>query len=196
MYAHTIIRIIRIVNAENPYNTEIVGTHSLEVYNLDKTHNSEKEISERIFTLLKEQKVTQKEFAGMLGLSPQAISDWKKGINTSFTKYLNIISEVLHTTPRWLFSGDGIKYLPEEQRHEILNQSKSEASARLIRTALHYTIDQIPSENLDSQMLPLVELFEKMNTEDLILTQAIIEILIARRKRALDAGADSTDNQK
>lgn len=161
---------------------------------LDKTHNSEKEISERIFSLLKEQKVTQKEFAEMLGLSPQAISDWKKGINTSFTKYLNLISEVLHTTPRWLFTGDGIKYVPDEHRLEILNQDRSGAEARLIRSSLHYTIDQIPSDSLDSQMLPLIELLEKMNTEDLIFTQAIIRLLIARRKRSLGADADSTDS--
>lgn len=161
---------------------------------MDKTHSLERGISERIFMLLKEQKITQKEFAGMLGLSPQAISDWKKGINTSFTKYLDLISEVLHTTPRWLFSGDGIKYVPDEHRLKILNQDNSEAGARLIRTAMHYTIDQIPSGNLDGQMVPLIELFEKMNTEDLIFAQGIIRLIISRRERLLGVSEDSTDN--
>lgn len=169
-------------------------THNLEVCDLGQTHNLEREISERIFALLKEQGITQKEFAGMLGLSPQAISDWKKGINTSFTKYLTSISEVLHTTPRWLFTGDGIKYVPDEQRLEILNQDDRGAGARLIRTALHYTIDQIPNDNLDSQMLPLLELFEKMNTEDLIFAQEIIRLTISRRERLIDVSKNSMDN--
>lgn len=96
---------------------------------MDKTHNLEREISERIFSLLKEQKVTQKEFAEMLGLSPQAISDWKKGVNTSFTKYLGIIAEALQTTPNWLFSGTGEKSFSKEQRKAFEMQEQAELAA-------------------------------------------------------------------
>lgn len=83
---------------------------------MGKIDSSTDAIRQRIFSLLKEQKISQKDFAAMIGLSPQAISDWKKGVNTSFTKHLGIIAEALQTTPGWLFSGTGEKSFSMEQR--------------------------------------------------------------------------------
>ena len=37
-----------------------------------------KTVSDRIFELLKERKMTQKEFAKKTGISESSISDWKK----------------------------------------------------------------------------------------------------------------------
>lgn len=153
---------------------------------MDRIDNFESKVCARIFDLLKEQKVTQKEFAKMLGLSPQAISDWKKGINTSFTKYLEPISEALHTTPRWLLSGEGIKYVADEHRTEILQQDSDGAEARIIRTALSYIIDHISDDELHRGMIPPIELLPKIHPDDMYLLEAIMQAMITRRKRPLE----------
>lgn len=67
------------------------------------------EILDRIFALLKERGVSQKEFAEMLQVRPQTITDWRKGKSNSFMKKLGRIAAALNTTAIWLFSGDEIK---------------------------------------------------------------------------------------
>ena len=56
-------------------------------------------ISGRIFELLKERNMSQKEFAQKTGIAESTISDWKrKGTNPSADKILKIC-EVLKVTP-------------------------------------------------------------------------------------------------
>lgn len=60
----------------------------------------------RIFDLLKQQKMDQKKFAEKIGVRPQAITEWKKGVTSSYTKRLPKIAEVLNTTVEYLLSGN------------------------------------------------------------------------------------------
>lgn len=62
-------------------------------------------ISQRIFELLNEKKMTQKEFSKQTGIPQSTISDWrKKNTNPTSDKIL-IICEVLDITPYELLSG-------------------------------------------------------------------------------------------
>lgn len=61
-------------------------------------------ISEKIFYLLDQKGVTQKDFAVQTGISQSTISDWKrKKTNPSADKILKIC-EILHVTPYELLS--------------------------------------------------------------------------------------------
>ena len=62
-------------------------------------------ISQRIFEILDEKKMTQKEFSQQTGIPQSTISDWrKKNTNPTSDKIL-IICEVLGITPYELLSG-------------------------------------------------------------------------------------------
>lgn len=62
-------------------------------------------ISDRIFELLKERGMTQKEFAQKTGIAESTISDWKKKRTNPVSDKILIISEVLGVTPYELLSG-------------------------------------------------------------------------------------------
>ena len=65
-------------------------------------------ISERIFKLLREQNMSQNDFAKRVGLAGSTISDWKtKKTNPSADKIM-AICEVLNVTPEQLLTGKGI----------------------------------------------------------------------------------------
>lgn len=66
------------------------------------------DISQRIFELA-EKKYSQKEFAEVLGVKPQRISEWKRGLSNSYQKYLPQIAEALDTTTEYLLTGNGPK---------------------------------------------------------------------------------------
>lgn len=62
-------------------------------------------VSEKIFKIIDEQKMTQKEFSERTGIPQSTISDWrKKNTNPASDKIL-IICEVLGITPYELLSG-------------------------------------------------------------------------------------------
>lgn len=62
-------------------------------------------ISERIFTLLNEKGISQKEFSERTGISQSTISDWKrKGTNPASDKIM-LICDVLNVSPYELLSG-------------------------------------------------------------------------------------------
>ena len=97
----------------------------------------------RIFDLLKQQKMDQKKFAERIGVRPQAITEWKKGVTSSYTKRLPQIAEVLNTTVEYLVNGHKdvkspdatsdvetpseneliFRSLPPERQEEVLRQS-------------------------------------------------------------------------
>lgn len=62
-------------------------------------------ISEKIFKILDEEKISQKEFSVRTGIPQSTISDWrKKNTNPASDKIL-IICEALGVTPQELLSG-------------------------------------------------------------------------------------------
>ena len=64
-----------------------------------------KTVSDRIFELLKERKMSQKEFSQKTGIAESTISDWKKKRTNPVSDKILIICEVLNVTPYNLLSG-------------------------------------------------------------------------------------------
>ena len=62
-------------------------------------------ISEKIFDLIKERGMTQKEFAQKTGISQSSISDWKRKKTNPVSEKILIICETLKVTPYELLSG-------------------------------------------------------------------------------------------
>ncbi|MGO5022067.1 helix-turn-helix domain-containing protein [Lawsonibacter sp. LCP25S3_G6] len=94
---------------------------------MDRNTNEYIAIRNRIFQLLDEQKISQKEFAKMIRVSPQTITDWKKGKSQSFSSMLGTIAKALGTSPVWIFAGTGDK---EVSWDEI--QKKDDERAQLM----------------------------------------------------------------
>lgn len=62
-------------------------------------------ISERIFEIIAEKGISQKEFSEKTGIAQSTISDWKKkGTNPTSDKIM-IICDVLGVTPYYLLTG-------------------------------------------------------------------------------------------
>ena len=64
-----------------------------------------KTISDRIFELLKEKGMSQKEFSARTGIAESSISDWKKKRTNPVSDKILIICEALEVTPYDLLSG-------------------------------------------------------------------------------------------
>ena len=62
-------------------------------------------ISERIFHLMNEKEMSQKEFSDRTGISPSTISDWKRKKTNPAADKIMLICDVLEITPYELLSG-------------------------------------------------------------------------------------------
>lgn len=62
-------------------------------------------ISERIFNILAEKKITQKQFSERTGISQSTISDWKTKKTNPAADKIMVICDVLGVTPYELLSG-------------------------------------------------------------------------------------------
>lgn len=62
-------------------------------------------ISERIFKILAEQKMSQKKFSELTGISQSTISDWKTKKTNPAADKIMVICDVLQITPYELLSG-------------------------------------------------------------------------------------------
>lgn len=62
-------------------------------------------ISERIFDLLEERGMSQKEFANKTGIAESTISDWKRKHTNPIAEKIMIICKTLDVTPEALLSG-------------------------------------------------------------------------------------------
>jgi transcriptional regulator with XRE-family HTH domain len=74
-------------------------------------------ISEKIFELLRERGMTQKEFSQATGIAQSSISDWKRKKTNPVSEKILIICQVLNVTPYELVSGtegEGKRSLPSE----------------------------------------------------------------------------------
>ena len=75
-------------------------------------------ISERIFKILSEKKMTQKDFANQVGIANSTVSEWKKKkTNPSADKIMDICA-VLDVTPEQLLTGKGIDDGPSTDDYE------------------------------------------------------------------------------
>jgi len=74
-------------------------------------------ISERIFELIKERGMSQKEFSERTGILQSSISDWKRKKTNPVSEKILIICEVLEVTPYELLGGtdgEGTRSNPSE----------------------------------------------------------------------------------
>lgn len=62
-------------------------------------------ISERIFELLEEKKISQKEFSKQTGIPQSTISDWKRKKTNPAADKIMLICQALKVTPYELLSG-------------------------------------------------------------------------------------------
>ena len=77
-------------------------------------------ISERIFKLLAEKNMKQKDFAAQAGIANSTVSEWKKKkTNPSSDKIMDICA-VLRVTPEQLLTGKGIE---DVDRIETISES-------------------------------------------------------------------------
>ena len=99
-----------------------------------------KTISDKIFELLKEKGMSQKEFAQRTGIAESSISDWKKKRTNPVSDKILIICEVLDVTPYELLSG-------------------AEHTGNRSRDNNTYVISK------DTEIGMLVETYQKLNTD-------------------------------
>ncbi len=101
-------------------------------------------ITERIFNLIQQKGMTQKDFSIATGIAPSTISDWKrKGFTPSADKIMDICG-ALNVSPEQLLTGKGIDEesvnAPENlfftkkdyELIEIVHSLKSDQSKRLM----------------------------------------------------------------
>ncbi|WP_369284003.1 hypothetical protein [Oscillibacter sp. GMB15532] len=64
---------------------------------------------DRIFSLLDELGMEQKDFAEKIKQTPQVVSTWRTRRAKSYTKCISLIADVLNTTTEYLLTGEGPK---------------------------------------------------------------------------------------
>jgi len=112
-------------------------------------------ISEKIFDLIKERGMTQKEFALKTGISQSSISDWKRKKTNPVSEKILIICETLNVTPYELLGGtDGEG--KRSNRAEVLLVDKKSEEGKLITTYL--SLD----EDFRGRMLGYLRALEEM----------------------------------
>lgn len=88
-------------------------------------------ISERIFSLLSEKGLSQKDFSRMTGISQSTISDWKRKKTNPASDKIMIICDVLKVSPYELLSGtenenfklpDYVMINKESEEYAVLEQ--------------------------------------------------------------------------
>lgn len=123
---------------------------------MDNINNLYVPVRERIFARLKSMAISQRDFSRAINVSPQTITAWKMGENSSFMKKLKPIADALETTEGWLLNGvteiisiDG-PLGPKESLEELFDSAKSFSISMLHQ--LKDDIDRDP------------ELLEKLST--------------------------------
>lgn len=76
--------------------------------------------SDRIFRLIKETRLTAKEFAKSAGIAANSITDWKTGRAKPSVEALRKISKTYNVQLEWL-TGDS-RYRTKEEEFSILKQ--------------------------------------------------------------------------
>lgn len=74
---------------------------------------------DRIFKLLDAKKIEQKTFAAQVGVSEGTVSNWRRGVSSSYTRYLVEIAQVLGTTTADLL-GEKQQSSPPSEENRLL----------------------------------------------------------------------------
>ena len=62
-------------------------------------------VSDRVFQILEEKRMTQKYFSEKTGIPQSTISDWRKKRTNPASDKIMVICSILGVTPEWLLSG-------------------------------------------------------------------------------------------
>ncbi len=110
---------------------------------------------DKITSLLKEQKRTQKELCTFLGLNQVAFSEWKSGKSKSYTKYLPQIAE---------FFGCSVDYLlgKEQKKEAVQKDSLNEKQKDEIR----HLFDQMSPDQQEAFLLDAYRIVYGHTSED------------------------------
>ena len=110
---------------------------------------------DKITSLLKEQKRTQKELCTFLGLNQVAFSEWKSGKSKSYTKYLPQIAE---------FFGCSVDYLlgKEKKKEAVQKDSLNEKQKDEIR----HLFDQMSPDQQEAFLLDAYRIVYGHTSED------------------------------
>lgn len=82
-------------------------------------------ISEKIFELIKERGMSQKDFALATGISQSTISDWKTKKTNPAADKIMVICDVLSVTPvELLTSGEQFKSYEPERKEVVVSPEK------------------------------------------------------------------------
>ena len=90
-------------------------------------------ISERIFKLLKEKNIKQKEFAKKTGISESTISDWKRKQTNPASDKIMKICEVLDVSPYELLSPDDNSRFASNDKYVVEKGSDEYVVVRSMR---------------------------------------------------------------
>lgn len=93
-------------------------------------------ISERIFEIMKQKKITQAELAEALGITQPSVGNWKIRGTTPPMEYLPTICEVLEVSWEYLITGTESKeyFSPEEKKLiEQFRKVKPEGQINILR---------------------------------------------------------------
>lgn len=88
---------------------------------MDDSEKMLDEIRDRIFSLLQSGEISQKDFAEAVSISPQTVTDWKKGKSRSYMQKLPLISSVLNSTLDWIYNGIGTKGIEDDREQQSFN---------------------------------------------------------------------------
>src|SRR5436305_10107196 len=75
--------------------------------------------SERFKSALRKSNLQDNEIAGLLGVAPSAISNWRQGLNMAKGKNLRRLAEVLNCSTGWLLGEDQQEFEAETSRPRI-----------------------------------------------------------------------------
>lgn len=125
-------------------------------------------ISQRIFLILSEKKLKQKDLAEYIGISNSSVSDWKNKNSIPTADKIVKISEFLNVSVEYLL---GI----EEPTQQIMNNS-----GEVKKAVQAHTYNEKAEEKLDDISAELIERFKKLSFKDKA------EIMIEINKRLED----------
>lgn len=69
-------------------------------------------VSDRVFQVMQDKRMTQKEFSELTGIPQSTVSDWRKKRTNPTADRIMVICKVLEVSPEWLLSGiqaDGLR---------------------------------------------------------------------------------------
>lgn len=112
-------------------------------------HDTIPPITNRIFTLLEQKKISQSELARIINIKQSTISGWKQRKNEPEAELLEPISKALNVSIQWLITGNENLHekIPEEEQ-QLLNffkQCNQEGKNRILEHA-EFIASKYPQE--------------------------------------------------